>query len=278
MVEKRGNIITLLTDFGENEGYAGAMKGVILSINPEAQIVDISHTIPSHGIQEGAFVLKTSYPYFPKGTIHLAVVDPGVGGDRKPIIVETENHLFVGPDNGIFSYVYEENATKIWEINERKYFLLPHSDTFHGRDIFSPVAAYLSRGIEVSKIASIISEFSRLPIPRPAIREKEIGGHILHVDRFGNLITDIPKRFVEKYDTTSRNSFEFCSATGESFVRIHRLSRTYSEGTSGEVIALIGSSGLLEFSVNEGRADEVIPVKAGDAFLIRFSKTGRPVE
>jgi S-adenosylmethionine hydrolase len=277
-IEERGSIITLLTDFGNRDGYVGAMKGVILSINPQAQIVDISHTIQSHRIQEGAFVLKSAYPFYPKDTIHLVVVDPGVGSDRKPIIVETESHLFVGPDNGIFSYIFEENATKVWEINERKYFLLPQSDTFHGRDIFSPVAAYLSLGTEVSKIASIVNEFSKLPIPRPAIREEEIGGHILHVDCFGNLITDIPKRFMEKRDSPSRHAFEFCSASGEPFVRIHRMSRTYSEGISGEVIALIGSSGLLEFSVNEGRADEVIPVKAGDAFLIRFSKTGRPVE
>ena len=273
--EGLGKVITLLTDFGNRDGYVSAMKGVILSINPRVQIVDVTHSISSHQIQEGAFVLKTIYPFFPKGTIHLTVVDPGVGSERMPIIVETERYLFVGPDNGLFSYVYEENSTKVWEVTEERYFLQPQSDTFHGRDIFAPIAAYLSLGVEVPQFGRPLSRFVTLSIPKPEIRKDEVVGHILHIDRFGNLVTDVQSELLKDHGSKSgmpgvrgRIRIEIGGK------RIDRISRSYSEGKKGKVLALIGGSGLLEISVNEGRADEVLPLRIGDPFVIRFSKDG----
>ena len=200
-------IITLTTDFGTDDAYVAAMKGVILEINPEATIVDISHSIEPQNISQGAFVFSTAYSYFPQDTVHLVVVDPGVGGPRRAIILETNNAIFVAPDNGVLSYVIQASVKKrlfkpalmklppeleAFEITNSKFWRHPVSSTFHGRDIFAPVAAHVSLGKPLNELGQPIASVNVIALPRP--RTDAVGnlvGHILHIDHFGNLITDI---------------------------------------------------------------------------------------
>jgi len=184
-------IIALLTDFGLNDNFVGVMKGVIYHINPEVKIVDLSHQIESHNIHEAAFLLKSSYPYFPEGTVFLIVVDPGVGSERKSVIVETEKYLFVAPDNGVLSFLMERDMKRIIQITNEEYFLKPVSRTFHGRDIFAPVAAYLSKGEKVEKFGSQTRKIEKLTFPEPQVKNNRLVGEVIYVDRFGNPITNI---------------------------------------------------------------------------------------
>ena len=178
--------ITLLTDFGTADYFVGAMKGAILSINPQAVIVDITHEIPAQDVAAGAFTLLAAFDTFPEGTVHVAVVDPGVGSERRPIVVSAGNHLFVGPDNGIFTYIYERDSSfEAVHITDEKYFRNPVSTTFHGRDIFAPVAAALSTGSDPAALGPQILDPIRL--------FKSMEPQIIHIDRFGNLITNITR-------------------------------------------------------------------------------------
>ena len=250
--------ITLLTDFGQVDHYLGVMKGVILGICPEAQIVDISHEVTPFAVAEGAFTLGQAWKYFPAGTVHVAVVDPGVGSARRPIVVEAGGHFFVGPDNGIFDFVYSaEPGCRVREITASQYFLRPVSRTFHGRDIFSPVAAHLGNGVPVGEFGPRISEYVRLDLVGP----QQMGygtwaGVVLKIDRFGNLITNLR---VEDLGDLSQTHFEL--HIGKAVV--HSLSLTYTQKNPGQAFLICGSSGLLEISVAQGNAAAMLSGRVG---------------
>lgn len=251
-------MITLLTDFGAEDGYVGAMKGVILSINPRAAIIDISHQIPPQDIMAGAFVLSQAAPFFPKGTIHMAIVDPGVGGKRRPILIRTDRYFFVGPDNGIFDIALQrENIKQKIHLTSRKYFLGYISSTFHGRDIFSPVAAYLSLGIDPALFGKNIKRAAKLDFKKPVARDGKITGRIIHIDRFGNLITNIDERLLKM---VFKNR-PFKAKVSGAIIKKNLLSYAYAK--ENEAVSLIGSSGLLEISVKEKSASRALGIGRG---------------
>jgi len=252
-------VISLLTDFGYSDWYVGTMKGVIYSINPHARIVDICHTAKPHHIIGGAFMLSASYRYFPGGTIHAAVVDPGVGGQRKPIIVKTERYYFVAPDNGLLSFVLEaEKMLKMVEIVNSKFFLKPVSRTFHGRDIFAPAAAYLSKGVPIEEFGREISKIIRIEAPKPVLLGgRKARGHVLYIDTFGNAITDVPSSILSGYFRLIIKG-----------TVIEAVYDSYSQASDGEVFGIIGSYGNLEIAVKEGSAAARLSLKEGDEFTI----------
>jgi len=256
-------IITLLTDFGTEDSYVGAMKGVILSINPDATIIDISHQIPPQDIIAGAFVLSQAAPFFPKGTVHIAVVDPGVGGKRKPILIETDKYFFVGPDNGIFDIALQnERIRRKIHLTNKNYFLGYISSTFHGRDIFSPVAAYLSLGIDPALFGKKIKTLTSLDVKKPFAKDGKITGRIIHIDRFGNLITNIDEGLLKKVFKNRIFEVEVCDNI------IKRFVPSYSNAKQGEPIGLIGSSGLMEIAMREKNASIELGIKRGDVVIV----------
>jgi S-adenosylmethionine hydrolase len=245
-------IITLTTDFGLKDHYIGAMKGVILSINPDALIADITHEIPPHDVFRGAFVLRNFYRYFPQGTVHAVVVDPGVGSGRKPIAVEADKNIFVGPDNGVFTFVYRESkSVSVFEISNPKYILPSVSFTFHGRDIFAPVAGHLSLGVSIEDLGKKLKKPVLLPVKEPKVGREEIIGEVIYIDSFGNLVTNIPANLIEPESRVH---------IGKRIIR--GISKSYADVREGEILAIIGSSGFLEISVNRGRASDVIKEKS----------------
>ncbi len=244
-------IITFLSDFGEKDWFVAAVKGEILKINNRAVIVDVTHQISSYDILSASFLIKSFYKDFPEGTVHLAVVDPGVGGQRLPIIVESSGYYFVGPDNGIFSYIYDNNS-KIYQI---KVETTP-SSTFHARDIFGPTAARLSKGLRPADLGREIEDYVRLEFPEVKITGKRIDGEVVYIDKFGNLITNIPVDLeVEK----------FYIGTKEINIR-----GSYSEAGPREVIGIKGSCGFYEISVNQGSVVEVLGARIGMAVQARL--------
>lgn len=246
---KRPGIITLLTDFGLRDPYVGIMKGVILSIHPGARIIDLGHQIGAGDIFQGAIILQESFPFFPEGSVHLAVVDPGVGGDRRPIAVKTKDHFFVGPDNGLFwPVITAHEKQEVIHLTERRYFLSPVSDTFHGRDIFAPVAAYLSLGVDPADMGVVIHDPVPLDVPLPRETGDILTGQIVRVDHFGNLITNISRKRL--YDFLGEQSPTIRVGS----LMIEGLVRSYVEAEEGQLLALIGSSDRLELAVNLGRA------------------------
>ena len=241
-------IITLTTDFGNQDYYVGAMKGVIYSINPDAMVVDITHSIPPQDVFRGAFILGNAYRFFPEGTIHVVVVDPGVGSNRRPITVKADQNLFLGPDNGLFTFIYRESRSiKTYEISNTKFLLPELSDTFHGRDIFAPVAAHISLGIGVEKLGKRVIDPVKFDIAEPEIRDDEIIGDVIYEDSFGNLITNIPAKMIKPGSRISIGKWV-----------IDRVSKSYSAVRRGELLAILGSYGFLELSVNQGRASDLI--------------------
>jgi len=259
----RKPVITLLTDFGTKDHYVASMKGVILNINPRCILIDITHQVSPHDIREGAFILANAYSYFPKGTIHLSVVDPGVGGRRKPILLVTQNYYFVGPDNGLFTKITQKECVKqIIALDKQKYHLSKVSTTFHGRDIFAPVAAHLSLGIKPNAFGHKIDSLGWLGFEGPFIKEGKLLGEILHVDTFGNLVSNIDEgklfRFIQ--------GRPFVIRAGRKTIR--GLKKGYWEGKKDEAIALLGSGGFLEISIREGNAQKVLKVKRGDPIQI----------
>lgn len=252
-------VITLLTDFGLADFFVGAMKGVILSIHREAVIVDLTHLIPPQDIYAAALTLADSYATFPEGTIHVAVVDPGVGSERRAVLIETARYFFLGPDNGLFTLVLEDEAPRrTIHITAERFFRHPVSRTFHGRDVFAPVAAWLSRGVDPSTFGPEIADLVRLPIPRvERLGEKRWCGQVIHVDRFGNLITNVMAREIP---------VEALRVGGKIFVNGHEVSalRThYQEAAPGELFALIGSTGRVEISIRQGSAATTLGVGRG---------------
>ncbi len=277
-------IITLTTDFGTSDAYVGVMKGVILGINPSAQVVDLTHAIPPQDVHEAAFLIHSAHRYFPKGTIHTIVVDPGVGSNRRAIVCQTDSAFFVCPDNGVLSYLVEEtsgpNFLPVCAISKRANavtienpaYLLPHvSNTFHGRDIFAPVAAHLSLGVPLARIGTPVHNLVQLPMPEIHISDDTLTGQIVKVDSFGNLITNISRRdFVAWTETAPPYTIQIGNA------RINRLNRAYAESDIGEPLAIIGSFGLLEIAVNRGSAEERLGLKRGDAVIIRKKRLLHP--
>jgi len=259
-------VITLTTDFGLQDPYVAAAKGVILSINPQVTIVDISHSVEPQNIRQAAFLLSTTHHYFPKGTIHVAVVDPGVGTERKAVLLVTPRGFFIAPDNGLLSYIVDETPVdelQAYAITNTGYFLSPVSDTFHARDVFAPVAAHLSRGMSPQEFGEGIDSIIAFPIPRPQVGEDgALVGHILHIDRFGNLITDIKKSNLPR---------------GRVFIEVHGhiiddLSHTYADEDEQGLLALVGSSGNLEVSMSNSSAARFLQAKMGDEVKVGKSE------
>lgn len=244
-------VITVSTDFGWDDPYVGIMKGVILGINPQVQLVDITQALSSHRLQEAAFRLQSAYTYFPQGTIHLAVVDPGVGGGRRPIAIQGKESIWVGPDNGLFTLVLKEDPrSKIIHLTNPAFFLKRVSRTFHGRDILAPAAAHLSLGVPLKEMGPAISDPVVLPFPEPEIKEKELVGQVLWADHFGNLITNINQEALLPFLSSPALAVVIGSVT------IPEILQTYSQGRPGQMMALIGSSGYLEIASNLDRASE----------------------
>ncbi|HKW29920.1 MAG TPA: SAM-dependent chlorinase/fluorinase [Verrucomicrobiae bacterium] len=257
------HIITLTTDFGTRDWFVGTMKGVLLGINPRAAIVDITHQIPPGDIRAGAFALMAGCRYFPKGTVHVAVVDPGVGSQRRAIAVNTTDYFFVGPDNGVLSWALTREKIKtIRRLENPKYFRKPISRTFHGRDIFAPVAAYLSRGASLKQFGRELTDFVRLPWPKPTKHPGEIRGEIMQIDHFGNAITNIEGERV----SGGRNIT--CEAIGKRKVRC-TLAEFYGAVRVNSAVAVMGSSGFLEIAVNGGSAANRFGLTTGDAVIVR---------
>jgi S-adenosyl-L-methionine hydrolase (adenosine-forming) len=253
---KPSGIITLLTDFGLSDPYVAMMKGVILSINPDAVLVDISHSIPVGRIVQGAEMIIDSYPFFPKGTVHLVIVDPGVGSGRRLLGIEANGHFFVGPDNGIFwPMIKDRRNTAIINLTGKRYFLPQVTTTFHGRDIFAPVAAHLSMGEDLFRMGEKIIDPVKITIPSCHITDDVLYGEISRVDNFGNIITSIHGKELESFlKNDDPNIF-----IGD--LELLRISRTYLDVEEGEPLALINSSGMLEIAVNLGRASEFTGIR-----------------
>jgi S-adenosylmethionine hydrolase len=254
-------LITFTTDFGLTEHYTGAMKGVIFSINSGAQIADITNAVQSFDILDGALAIAQAYSYFPKDTIHLVVVDPGVGGSRRPILAQAGQYFFVAPDNGVLSLVFErEERLSVRHITSEHYFRQPVSNTFHGRDVFAPVAAYLSKGVDSEKFGDEITDYVRFAAPKPkAAAPNSWKGVVLKADRFGNLITNITAADIPQlFDGGSRG---FKISVGKT--EVTKLLPSYSAGAQGEIFAILGSAGFLEISSNRAAASRLAGADKG---------------
>ncbi len=252
------SIISLTTDFGLADGYVGIMKGVILGIAPHARVVDLTHEIEPQNVRQALFVLARAAPYFPAETIHVAVVDPGVGSRRRALLVTTARGRYVGPDNGLFSHALAEPDAQAWELDRPRYWLPQVSRTFHGRDIFAPVAAHLANGVAPEQLARPITDPVRLALPEPIRRpDGSIIGEIVHVDRFGNLISNVPAAWVASGRWR-------CQIAGQSTT----LAATYAEAVVGALIGLISSGDTVELAVRNGNAARLFGVGVGEAVML----------
>jgi S-adenosylmethionine hydrolase len=252
------SVITLSTDFGLTDPYVGIMKGVILGINPEVRIVDLNHSLSHHRLPEAAFALNTAFFYFPRGTLHLVVVDPGVGGERRLIGIKEKDYLWIGPDNGLFTLVLKEQPkAKIIELTNRAFFLKKISSTFHGRDILAPIAAHLSLGISLEEMGPPAGDPVTLSLPEAEIKKNKIIGQVLWADHFGNLITNISRKMLLPFLSGPSLKIIVKSHT------ITELSQTYSQGRPGVLLALIGSSDYLEIACNLGNAAQKVGYLSG---------------
>jgi S-adenosylmethionine hydrolase len=264
-----GTIITLTTDFGTRDSYVAAMKGVILGINPAARVVDLTHEIEPQNVLECALFLRGSTPYFPPGTVHVVVVDPGVGTERRALCVDAGEQYYIAPDNGVLSLVVpHDDLVDAVAIETSRYLRPTISATFHGRDVFAPAAAHLSLGVEMSKLGRAVHDMMRIELPMAKVAaDGTIDAQVIHVDRFGNLITNV--------DRTAWHDLTY--STDEVDVRIDigstvldRVSRTYNDVPAGAPLAVWGSSDFLEISVNQGNAAEKLAATVGDQVVIRI--------
>ena len=255
-------LITLLTDFGDRDSFVASMKGVILSINPHATIVDLSHDVTPHQIAEAAYILKSCYRYFPEGTIHISVVDPGVGTSRRPLLVSTSRSYFLAPDNGLLSHVMkEEDGVEVRQIENKQYRLESVGATFDGRDLFAPAAAWLAKGESVASFGRPLSDPVRFTLEEPVWRDQQLVGQIVYIDRFGNLISNLTARHLDKFlDATGRTKL---------FIRIggqitEGLVGSYSQGNTQILSALINSSVQLEMFLKEASAAKLLNLRVGE--------------
>lgn len=257
-------IITLTTDFGDKDYYVGAMKGVIVSIAPTVSIIDICHQIKAGDIREAAFIIGTAFKYFPKGTIHLLVIDPGVGSNRRIVIVKSNDYCFIAPDNGVLSYVvYQLKNTKIVSVTNKEYFLENISNTFQGRDIFAPVAAYLAKGIKTEEFGEEIDDLLTFSLKEVYEDGQSLIGEIIYIDRFGNLVTNFTPNNLSSLKNINIRVGDY---------EIFQISNSYAQNNPGDLLAIWGSYGYLEISVNQGSAEELLKTKKGDIVTIKETK------
>ncbi|MGD0569754.1 MAG: SAM-dependent chlorinase/fluorinase [Candidatus Sulfotelmatobacter sp.] len=254
-------IITLTTDFGSSDHFVGTVKGVILDIVPEAQIIDICHSVQAFDVLDGALTISQAYSYFPNRTVHVVVVDPGVGTARRPILASCDKYHFVAPDNGVLSLVYaREQRMHVRHITSEHYYLQPVSNTFHARDIFAPVAAYLAKEVDALKFGDEVEDYVRFNAPKPkAVDGNRLRGVVLKVDRFGNLITNITPQDAPGLFGTGGKPFKIVVGSRE----ITEIHNAYAEGAPGEVIGILGSMGFLEIAANRGAAAQLTGASKG---------------
>ena len=262
-------LVTLLTDFGTRDYFVGAMKGALLAVNPRAHIIDLTHDIPAHDIAAGAFTLLAAYDVFPQQTIHVAVVDPGVGSARRPIVVTTPDYFFVGPDNGLFSYVCErEPDVRVFHVTNEKFFRPTVSNTFHGRDIFAPVAGALSNGVPPEELGDLVNDYVRLaPLAPSRAADGTLNANIIHIDRFGNCITNITRR--ELTDELIARGIVLQVGTHQ----VRSFRRFFAEGNVGvrELFAIWGSAGFLEIAAVRTSAAQLLGVERGETVRVHFN-------
>ena len=264
------SVITLTTDFGTRDWFVGTMKGVIAGIAPKARVIDLTHDLPQGDIRGGAFALAASCRYFPNGTIHVAVVDPGVGSRRKAIAVQTARSTFVGPDNGVLSWALaKEKITAIHTLENEAYFLQPVSRTFHGRDVFVPIAAHLSLGVAIKKVGPALRNFVRLDWPEPRKQRGGTVGEVVYMDRFGNAITNLESSLLRDRQAAS---CEVYTKRGH----VCPLKAFYQATAPNTPVALVGSSGFLEITVNGGSAEKLLGVKIGTHVVVRAAPPSLP--
>lgn len=266
-------VITLFTDFGTRDIYAGVMKGVILSICPDVQIIDLTHEIPPQDIRAAAWQISASYNYFPKGSVHVAVVDPGVGTSRRPILVACDGHFFIGPDNGLFSLLYQsEMPFDVYVLNQKKYFLDKISATFHGRDIFAPVAGHLACGTPPEELGERIRDPVIFSATKPEFDGRTLYGEVVWIDRFGNLITSISKQEFEKH--IQKKPFVIKAGS----ISLKFLQKTYAGDKKHGIIALFSSSDLLEIAAVSGSAARRLKMGAGAAVTVTIEKNLKEID
>ncbi|MBM3763648.1 MAG: SAM-dependent chlorinase/fluorinase [Acidobacteria bacterium] len=250
-------MITLLTDFGLADHFVGTLKGVIASISPKTPVVDITHEVPAYSIPQAAFLLDQSWRYFPKGTIHVAIVDPGVGSSRRPLLIESEQHYCIGPDNGLFSFILADPKSKVRHLNKPKYWLPDISTTFHGRDIFAPVAAHLANKIKPSQLGTLITDPIRTPALLPTrLSRRTWVGTVLHIDRYGNLITNYSQ---QQFDTLRNRPFSLTAGLHQTEL----YASTYAHCPEGELCVIPGSSGYWELSLANASAAKLTGLTPG---------------
>jgi len=263
------SVITLTTDFGTRDWFVGTMKGVIAGIAPKARVIDLTHDLPPGDIRGGAFALAASWRYFPKGTVHVVVVDPGVGSRRKAIAVQTAEGVFVGPDNGVLSWALaKEKITAIHALENEAYFLQPVSRTFHGRDVFAPVAAHLSLGVPIKKVGPALRNFVRLDWPELRKQRGGIEGEVVYIDRFGNGITNLESSLLKGSERAS------CVVYAKRR-KVCLLKAYYQATAQNTPVALVGSSGFLEIAVNGGSAAKALGVRIGTRVLLHTDSPPR---
>jgi len=264
-------IVTLTTDFGISDHFVGTLKGVILDIAPDAEIIDISHAVQAFDVLDGALTISQAYSYFPARTVHMVVVDPGVGTARRPIIASTDLYHFVAPDNGVLSLVYgREERLRVRNVSAQHYFREPISNTFHARDIFAPVAAYLAKGVDSDKFGEEIDDYVRFNSPKPkAINSETLRGVVLKVDRFGNLITNITPQDAPMLFAEQPPAFKIVIGKQE----VTEMKTSYAEGGPNEIFGILGSMGFLEIATNRGPAAQVLGVGKGSDVSIILGAT-----
>ena len=254
-------IVTLLTDFGTRDYFTGAMKGVILSLEPAVQLVDITHEVPAQDIVAAGFNLVACYKDFPRGTVHVSVVDPGVGSDRRAILAVTPEYYFVAPDNGLLSLVYAaEPELKVFHLNKERFFRAPMSNTFHGRDVFAPVAGWLAKGAQPAEMGDEITDFVRfeIAVPKP-LGENTWQGEVLHIDRFGNCVTNFDEQLLPAGFHLEVNG-----------VRVSKMQKFYAEAEDDRPFMIMGSAGFLEIAAFKGSAAKILGIETGEKILVHL--------
>lgn len=259
-------IITLTTDFGTSDHLVGTMKGVILNINPGARIVDINHSVVPFDLLDGALSIANAYAFFPARTVHVVIVDPGVGTDRRPILVSAGNQFFVAPDNGVLSMIYERETCTVRHITAEHYFLNPISATFHGRDIFAPTAAWLSKTFQTEAFGEVVTDFVRFTMPKAKADGQAIKGVVLRVDAFGNLMTNLTAENIP--EAALQGGPIRLAVNGK---QINQFAPTFAAGDPGVPIAVIGSAGYVEIAVNRGNAARTLGVGRGAEVTLEVS-------
>ncbi|MGB9893863.1 MAG: SAM hydrolase/SAM-dependent halogenase family protein [Candidatus Saccharicenans sp.] len=260
-------LVALLTDFGSRDYFVASLKGVILSINPDCQVIDLTHEIPDYGLPAAAFILWACYKFFPKETIFLTVVDPGVGSERRLILIKTDRYYFIAPDNGVLSLILSKERAEIYELNNKNYFITDQKTSFEGRDKMAPVAAWLSLRVPLTELGRPATSVKQLSLPEPQLRSKEIQGSIIYQDKFGNLITNISQELIVRFLDKNKGS-NLGLLAGKK--RISEMAPSYSLASTDKPFFMINSLGLLEIAVYKKSAAEMLGLGSGDLVVLKF--------